>query len=798
MEGYDRCLNCHKRKKRYRTGRSSGHVRKPLSARLRPLSGWSPQIVNCSAPIVTPRIPLEVREPMHYEWIGRKSDTNADMTVPCNYLEIPDQMLPDAFLQLAEEAREVVMLIEPSGFLEEVQSGASQLSGPPLMEVLTGGHHGPFGRESVDHVVRPGLPIGKRRTASAESGGLLDIWRTREDICDESGLVPGFRPVRIGRDTAPVVSGSRVFHRRGRKELGDRSCPVDDQIMSEPSVRCVHKSGCINESGVNPEGPDGCFEGPDIASRQNDSPSAGHGIDRPVFTERSVYTNTGPLGFRVTLGGHIMDCPDPVEPPGTMEQVIFPRPTADREGCITTDSVHPAVMTFSAQPVAEGLAGPIGVRRSVDVHDAVRLEVGGPVGRVPYSELQRTDDRSFLHSNRRDYVMGGQSETTENPDDRTGDVDCADTTPTSGESDRFTGEWNPLVEKDNGCQLVRVNGGLDDCLTNSRDVSGSSDSGVHSWTEQWDNMSENSMDGSYVDTGDMHRSVSDDLARLLFDAPPNTKDEDASGSPGTDGSVTGMLDRCQSEAMLDQDRNISCSEMTDSEYDSNSDLDEGSDFSDDSSVLGIRKVLRRRVPYRGRAPLPRKGCARAPRTPPVPARNRAEQWLLEKNSTRSSWARWSYGYMMDYESEEFVPFIRTLTDIGLDEGADPRRDRYYPKLAQSLVRAGRVVRTVPRCQENHRLRRDLMLRLFDEEMEKSDLACDRFPDRHRDLVAGRTAGRAPTTVVKGTFTPPIHREHGRKSVTLRECVSDVEEYFGSAAEEEIWTARALAWYQPCL
>ena len=354
-----------------------------------------------------------------------------------------------------------------------------------------------------------------------------------------------------------------------------------------------------------------------------------------------------------------------------------------------------------------------------------------------------------------------------------------------------------MVEKDNGCQLVRINESLDDCLTNSRDVSGSSDSGVHSWTEQWDNMSDNSMDGSYVDTGDLHRNVSDELARLLFDAPPNTEDEDASGSPGTDGSVTGMLDRCQSEAMSDRDRNISCSEMTDSEYDSNSDFEEYSDFSDDSSVLGIRKVLRRRVPYRGRVPLPMKGCARAPRTPPVPARNRAEQWLLEQNSTRSSWARWSYGYVMDYTSERFVPFIRALTDLRLEEGADPHLDRYYPKLAQSLARAGRVVRTVPRCQENHRLRRDLMLRLFDEEMEKSDLACDRFPDRQVYLIAGRTAGRAPPTVVRGTFTPPIHRYHGQKSAELRECVSDVEDYFGSAAEEGLWTARALAWYQPC-
>ena len=618
--------------------------------------------------------------------------------------------------------------------------------------------------------------------------------------------MPVFKPVMDDRETAPIVSGSRDFHRRGRKELEDRSCPVDTQIMSEPSVRFGHESDWMDDSGVSPEGQDGCLEVPDIASRRYDSTGPGHGIDRPVFTDKSVYTNTGPLGFQVTLGGYITDWPDPVDPPGTMEQVVFPRPTADQEGCISTDSVHPAVMMFSTQPGADGLAGPNRIRRSVDVHDAVRLEVGSPVGRFPYSDLWQTDDRSLLNDDRRDDVVGRQSVivpftnvpwTTEHPDDRPGEVDYDGTTQTNGESGRLTGEWDPLVEKDNGCQIVRVKASLDNCLTNSRDVSRSSDSGVHSWTEQWDNMSDNSMDGSYVDTGDLHHDVSDELARLLFGAPPNTEDEGASVSPGTDGSLTGMLDRCPSEAMSDRDRNISWSEMTDSEYDSNSDFEELSDFSDDSSVLGIRKVLRRRVPYRGRAPLPLKGCARAPRTPPVTARNRAEQWLLEQDSTRSSWARWSYGYLMDYTDEKFVPFIRGMTDLRLRKDADPRLDRYYPKLTQSLARAGRVVRTVPRCQENHRLRRDLMLRLFDEEMEKSDLACDRFPDRHVHKFVDRPAARPPPTVVGGTFTPPIHRKRGRKYAELRECESDVEDYFGSAAEEGLWTARALAWYQPC-
>ena len=97
---------------------------------------------------------------------------------------------------------------------------------------------------------------------------------------------------------------------------------------------------------------------------------------------------------------------------------------------------------------------------------------------------------------------------------------------------------------------VRVNGSLDNGLTNSRDVGRSSDSGVHSWTEQWVNMSDNSMDGSYDDTKDLRRNISDEMSRLMFGAPPNTEDEGDSDYPGTDGSLTEMLDGCPSEATV--------------------------------------------------------------------------------------------------------------------------------------------------------------------------------------------------------------------------------------------------------
>ena len=152
---------------------------------------------------------------------------------------------------------------------------------------------------------------------------------------------------------------------------------------------------------------------------------------------------------------------------------------------------------------------------------------------------------------------------------------------------------------------------------------------------------------------------------------------------------------------------------------------------------------------------------------------------------------------MHYTHEMFVPAMRDLTDLRLRKDADPRLDRYYPKLVQSLARAGRVARTVQRCQETHRLRRDLMLRLFDEEMEKSDLVLDRFPDRHVHKFVNRPPERHVPTVVEGTYTPPIHRKRGRKYVELKACESDAEDYFASAEQDSRWSARAVAWYEPC-
>ena len=190
------------------------------------------------------------------------------------------------------------------------------------------------------------------------------------------------------------------------------------------------------------------------------------------------------------------------------------------------------------------------------------------------------------------------------------------------------------------------------------------------------------MDSSYYDTVDLRRSNSDEMSRLMFGAPPNTEDEGDSDYPDTDGSLTVRVGRYPSEGMSDGDEEMTYSEITDSDSDRNSDIAAVSDFSDDSSILGVRKVLRCRVPYRGQPILPTKGCAPVLRTPPVKARNRAEELLFEEGPTRSVWTRWAYGALPDWTHESFAPCVRIFTDMRLEKDADPRLDRVWQELEE--------------------------------------------------------------------------------------------------------------------
>ena len=88
------------------------------------------------------------------------------------------------------------------------------------------------------------------------------------------------------------------------------------------------------------------------------------------------------------------------------------------------------------------------------------------------------------------------------------------------------------------------------------------------------------------------------------------------------------------------------------------------------------------------------------------------------------------------------------------------------------------------------------MRLFDEDMEQTDVVRDRFPDRHVYKFTDRPHDEPESTKVTGTHTPPIYRNHHRKYAALRDSETDVDDYFGGEEEEWRWTARSVSWYQP--
>ena len=53
----------------------------------------------------------------------------------------------------------------------------------------------------------------------------------------------------------------------------------------------------------------------------------------------------------------------------------------------------------------------------------------------------------------------------------------------------------------------------------------------------------------------------------------------------------------------------------------------------------------------------------------------------------STWSRWDYGTLPEMTDPEFTHCIESMTQEALARDADPRLDRYYPKLVQSLAKA---------------------------------------------------------------------------------------------------------------
>ena len=292
-------------------------------------------------------------------------------------------------------------------------------------------------------------------------------------------------------------------------------------------------------------------------------------------------------------------------------------------------------------------------------------------------------------------------------------------------------------------------------------------------------MSENSTDSSVHHTVVSHQEDSGRVSHLAFRTPPNTEEEDDSDYSDADGLLAMKLGGYPSEETYGQDDRTLYSAATGAEFDKKADIAALSDFSDESSE------------------------------PPAGTKSWFMKLMWDTGPLDGAWTRWDYGTLPEIPDPAFAHMIDSMLEQRLAHDADPRLDRYYPKLVQSLAKAMRMSVNMwaehdNRLNEEGRIctatdcrcsmRTEMVIRTFHKEMVSVDLVSARFPDRHvRKLMMGLN-GSEIQEEVPGTYTPPIRRRRGRKYASLRKYETDVEDYFSCSEEEEVWVDRTYSWY----
>ena len=81
-------------------------------------------------PVVSEKAPADGTRVMQYQWNDRESVGMTEMLMPRNYLEIPEPRIPGVFLELAEEARNIILVDDQSCDTEDVQPQRTGLARP--------------------------------------------------------------------------------------------------------------------------------------------------------------------------------------------------------------------------------------------------------------------------------------------------------------------------------------------------------------------------------------------------------------------------------------------------------------------------------------------------------------------------------------------------------------------------------------------------------------------------------------------------------------------------------------------
>ena len=317
----------------------------------------------------------------------------------------------------------------------------------------------------------------------------------------------------------------------GCRETLDRPDPVGPYRSTEQSVSLRLDVDQVSAKIVHP--------GVEMSRIQlvADGPSASDKRRRPVGTEE-MYAVHGEV--RPTAGGPVGWFPDPgplkyskMSSPDDSYQPLVTGPLGTNEMNAINDLSRPTASGPLGRPCS---LDPMGPRAMLSLGDGNQPPSVGPVGRpwIPeqpgdqvtepdYKRTTRTRSESESDTGAPDSVIQTGSEVhtdrvnismANGPTDSNVIPPSSDSvvrsmgervTQTKSESECVAGIRDPVIQTGSEVQTDRVNISTDNGLMNWRETSLSSDLGVHSWTEQWENMSENLTDSSVYHTVDSHQ-----------------------------------------------------------------------------------------------------------------------------------------------------------------------------------------------------------------------------------------------------------------------------------------------------
>ena len=178
-----------------------------------------------------------------------------------------------------------------------------------------------------------------------------------------------------------------------------------------------------------------------------------------------------------------------------------------------------------------------------------------------------------------------------------------------------TGILDTASQTNSNISADQLNIGTFGRLANSVDATPSSDSGIHSWKEQWENMSQLSSDDASGQPVRSDWSSSGRVHTSDIRTPPNTEEEGDSDYPWRDQMVSRKLCGSSSDALHEENDGCTYSTVSGVASARYADIAVLSDFSDESEEAERTRLADDRGPGTGQpilvpdnvAPLPVKG-----------------------------------------------------------------------------------------------------------------------------------------------------------------------------------------------